>query len=136
MPTATVNTIPKILDSIQPEEVYYYPKKIALKKNWDVDQTWDINELPIDQQKPMEIKKKQAQEQHLPQEDEYEDDQYYDEFGNPAVDPDDPFGKRKGKNRDSNYNRNTSFGGEASTATPASGRAAVCAAVVFTVKIV
>lgn len=100
-----------ILDSIQPEEVYYYPKKIALKKNWDVDQTWDINELPIDQQKPMEIKKNKPKNSTGPQEDEYEDDQYYDEFGNPAVDPDDPFGKRKGKNRDSNYNRNTSFGG-------------------------
>ena len=100
-----------ILDSIQPEEVYYYPKKIALKKNWDVDQTWDINELPIDQQKPMEIKKNKPKNSTGPQEDEYEDDQYYDEFGNPAVDPDDPFGKRKGKNRDSNYNRNSRFGG-------------------------
>ena len=100
-----------ILDSIQPEEVYYYPKKIALKKNWDVDQTWDINELPIDQQKPQEIKKNKPKNSTGPQEDEYEDDQYYDEFGNPAVDPDDPFGKRKGKNRDSNYNRNSRFGG-------------------------
>ena len=26
-----------ILDSIQPEDVYYYPKKIVLKKNWDVE---------------------------------------------------------------------------------------------------
>lgn len=76
-----------------------------------MDQTWDINELPIDQQKPMEIKKNKPKNSTGPQEDEYEDDQYYDEFGNPAVDPDDPFGKRKGKNRDSNYNRNTSFGG-------------------------
>ncbi len=44
-----------ILDSIQPEEVYYFPKKIALKKNWDVEQAWNIYELPIDQQKPQEL---------------------------------------------------------------------------------
>lgn len=42
---------------LQPEEVYYYPKKLSLKKNWDVDQSWDIYELPIDKQKPDAIKK-------------------------------------------------------------------------------
>lgn len=47
-----------ITDSIsQPEEVYYYPKKIVLKKNWDVEQSWDIYETAIDLQKPAEIKK-------------------------------------------------------------------------------
>ena len=44
-----------VLDSIQPEEVYYYPKKISLKKNWDVEQAWNIYELPVDQQKPREL---------------------------------------------------------------------------------
>lgn len=44
-----------VLDSIQPEDVYYYPKKISLKKNWDVEQNWNINELPVDQQKPKEL---------------------------------------------------------------------------------
>ncbi|MDE6277759.1 MAG: Ig-like domain-containing protein [Muribaculaceae bacterium] len=42
---------------LQPEESYYYSKKIELKKNWDVDQTWDIYELPLDAQKPRAIKK-------------------------------------------------------------------------------
>lgn len=46
-----------ILDSIQPEEVAYYPKKIELKRNWDVTQTWDIYELPVDAQKPYAILK-------------------------------------------------------------------------------
>ena len=46
-----------LLDSIQPEEVYYYPKKLVLKKNWDVEQTWDIYETAIDLQKPQEIVK-------------------------------------------------------------------------------
>ncbi|MCM1020666.1 MAG: Ig-like domain-containing protein [Muribaculum sp.] len=44
-----------ILDSIQPEEVYYYPKKLSLKKNWDVEQAWNIYELAIDKQKPKEL---------------------------------------------------------------------------------
>lgn len=47
-----------LTDSVlQPEEVYYYPKKIVLKKNWDVEQSWDIYETAIDLQKPAEIKK-------------------------------------------------------------------------------
>lgn len=45
------------LDSIQPEEVAYYPKKLVLKSNWDVEQTWDIYEVPLDQQKPYAILK-------------------------------------------------------------------------------
>ena len=112
-----------LLDSIQPEEVYYYPKKLALKKNWDVDQTWDINELPIDMQKPQEIKKNKPKNSTGGVGDEYDeyDDQYYDEFGNPAVDPDDPFGKRKGKNRNSDYNRNSRFGGGGLNGTTGTG---------------
>ena len=92
-----------VTDSIQPEDVFYFPKKIALKKNWDITQPWDIYDTAVDLQKPMEIKKnkpkpKAGEQQYQSTE---EDDQYYDEFGNPAVDPDDPFGKRK----NSNYNR-------------------------------
>lgn len=40
-----------ILDSIQPEEVAYYPKKISLKANWDIEQDWDIYATPVDAQK-------------------------------------------------------------------------------------
>lgn len=90
-------------DSIQPEDVFYFPKRINLKKNWDIAQTWNLFDTPVDLQKPQDIKKnkpKQKKNQNDAYTDE-EDDQYYDEFGNPAVDPDDPFGKRK----KSNYNR-------------------------------
>lgn len=45
------------LDSIQPEEVAYYPKKLELKRNWDVDQAWNIYELAIDAQKPYALLK-------------------------------------------------------------------------------
>lgn len=42
---------------LQPEETVYYPGAINLKKNWDVEQTWDIYAIPIDKQKPEAIKK-------------------------------------------------------------------------------
>ncbi len=41
----------------QPEETYYFSKKLNLKKNWDIEQAWDIYELPLDMQKPQAIKK-------------------------------------------------------------------------------
>lgn len=86
-------------EKLQPEETYYYPKKITLKKNWDVEETWNIYETPVDLQKPLDIKKnkpkkKKGERDAMTDED---DEQYYDEFGNPAVDPDDPFGKRKNR---------------------------------------
>lgn len=42
---------------LQPEETVYYPGAINLKKNWDVEQTWDIYATPIDKQKSEAIKK-------------------------------------------------------------------------------
>lgn len=50
-------TTGSVADSIQPEEVFYFPKKLNLKKNWDVEQSWNIYEVPVDLQKPAEIKK-------------------------------------------------------------------------------
>ena len=40
-----------------PEETYYFPKVLKLKKNWDLEQSWDIFETPVDKQKPDAIKK-------------------------------------------------------------------------------
>ena len=67
-------------------------------------------ETPVDMQKPMEIKKNKPKKKrgetdsHNSTE---EEDQYYDEFGNPAVDPDDPFGKRKNHRYNSLDGRDT-----------------------------
>lgn len=41
----------------QPEEVYYFHKKMNLKKNWDRTETWNILEFAPDLQKPDDIKK-------------------------------------------------------------------------------
>ena len=42
------------------EEVYYFPGKIETRENWDYTQEWDPTALPIDQQKPEEIKKQKS----------------------------------------------------------------------------
>lgn len=83
-----------MMDSIQPEEVAYYPGKLDLKRNWDVEQDWDIYATPLDQQKPRAIlknkpKTKRGEEQ--PTEDEEEEDPL---LGN----PNDPVNRRRNNN--------------------------------------
>ena len=42
---------------LQPEKVFYYPRMIEFKANFDVVQDWDLNALTPDRQKPDDIKK-------------------------------------------------------------------------------
>ncbi len=42
---------------IQPEEVYYYQKKLTLMANWEFEETWDYKQTPLLQQKPLELRK-------------------------------------------------------------------------------
>lgn len=42
------------------EEVYYFPGKIEMRENWDYTQEWNPTALPIDRQKPDEIKKQKS----------------------------------------------------------------------------
>ena len=46
-----------VADTVQPEDVFYFSKKLNLKKNWDVEQQWNIYETPVNLQKPEDIKK-------------------------------------------------------------------------------
>ena len=77
---------------IQPEDTYYYPGSINLKKNWDIEQTWDIYALPVDRQKPEAIKKNKPERnkwETQPATTETDDDE--DESGfNDFMDPNDP----------------------------------------------
>jgi hypothetical protein len=41
----------------QPEEVFYYPKKLTLKANWEFEETWNYNNIPLLNQKPAELLK-------------------------------------------------------------------------------
>ncbi|MDE6490963.1 MAG: hypothetical protein K2L49_07370, partial [Muribaculaceae bacterium] len=95
-----------LLQRRQPEEVYYYSKKLNLKKNWDMEQTWNITELPLDQQKPIEIKKnkpklRKGEERPTGSSD---DEEEFDEFYNPE-DPFNPGGNRYGNQYGGSGNR-------------------------------
>ncbi len=113
----------KLTDSIQPEEVYYFSKKLNLKKNWDVDQTWDITELPLDTQKPYAIKKnkpKLKRGERAPQED-YDEDE--DEFGDPfggGYNRGNGYGNNRGNNNRGGNNRG-GFGGFGGGLRPSGG---------------
>ncbi|MDE6703736.1 MAG: hypothetical protein K2K00_08685, partial [Muribaculaceae bacterium] len=64
---------------------FYYSKKLQLKKNWDIEQSWDIYEYAVDAQKPEAIKKnkpKTKKGDRTPRRDSDEEEEY-DEFGNP-----------------------------------------------------
>ncbi len=43
---------------IQPEMVYYYPKRLQLRANWDMEETWPYKNLDILKQRPEELVKK------------------------------------------------------------------------------
>ena len=47
-------------DKENAEEVYYFPGKIETRENWDYTQEWDPTALPIERQKPDEIKKQKS----------------------------------------------------------------------------
>lgn len=69
---------------IQPEDVFYYPKKLTLRKNWDIDQDWSLFDTAVDQQKPYDIKKnkpknRDMQRDQYDEDEELEDDTYYEQ---------------------------------------------------------
>ena len=47
---------------IQPEMVYYYSHIIEFKANWDATQDWNVTAVPLDKQKPDELKKQKPDE--------------------------------------------------------------------------
>ncbi len=104
-----------LLDSIQPEEVAYYPKKIELKRNWDIEQDWDIYELPVDRQKPYALLKNKpklkrgekapGREDENTEEDEFMGSDYIDDRYNNGND------RLNRNNRNNRNNNNLNMGG-------------------------
>ena len=47
---------------LQPEEVYYYPKKLRLRSNWDLDENWNIYQTALDLQKPDDIRRNRPEQ--------------------------------------------------------------------------
>lgn len=109
-------------DSVQPEDVFYYPKKLTLRKNWDIAQEWSIFGTPVDEQKPNEIKKNKPKERDRNMQPGSEDEEYEeDEFGGDGFGGYDPQGAwgngsqynnaRRGSGTNRGTNRNTNRGG-------------------------
>lgn len=49
-------------EKVQPEEVFYFPKVWEMKANFEFEETWDLNAVPLDKQKLDEIKKQKPEE--------------------------------------------------------------------------
>lgn len=43
-------------EHLQPEKVYYYFQLLELKANFELQQTWNLFDRPLDQQKPLDLK--------------------------------------------------------------------------------
>lgn len=101
-------TTGNVNDKLQPEDVYYYPKKINLKKNWEIKQDWNLDETPVDLQKPNQIKKNKPKNRDKSQERELDEEEELglDDMGNPGYDNRNPFDNRSQRN---NRGRNNSF---------------------------
>lgn len=48
-------------DGRQAEEVFYYPEAFTIRANWDIEQTWRVNALPLQEQKPRELVKQKEE---------------------------------------------------------------------------
>ena len=90
---------------LQPEEVYYYPKKISLKQNWDIEQSWNIYEVAVDMQKPEAIKKNKPEKKKWEKNDtdriDEEEEDIYDE--GPAIYTGNKYTDFQRNNRINNY---------------------------------
>lgn len=62
----------------QSEEVYYFNKLIEMRANWDYEYSWDVKELPLEQQKPQEVKQNKPKEKA---EKKSKNAEYYEKMG-------------------------------------------------------
>ena len=79
----------------QPDQSYYYPKLITVKKNWDKEEIWDVFGTAVDMMKPYailknkpEADKKNRNRNNNNNYDEDEEEDYFDPTRNP-FDPND-----------------------------------------------
>jgi putative lipoprotein len=48
-----------------PEEVYYFPKEIEVRANWDLNESWDVTAIRLDKQKPDALVKQRSDKQKI-----------------------------------------------------------------------
>ena len=49
--------------ALQPEEMFYLPKVIEIKANWDITTEWNLTQARLDRQKPLEITKQKPEKE-------------------------------------------------------------------------
>lgn len=82
----------------QPEDVFYFSKKVNLRKNWDVEENWALLSLPVDVQKPQAVKKNKPKvrdkdkNKNKNKNSRYDDEEYDDEDGDGYPDDGSMFG--------------------------------------------
>lgn len=85
----------------QPELVSYFPNALKLKKNWSIEQAWDIMAYPLDRQKPAAIRKAKFEDEKKKKggsTQQTETDEEEDEYFDPTANPFDPNQKRRRNN--------------------------------------
>ena len=103
----------------QPEDVYYYNKALKLKKNWEITENWDINSLPVDMQKPEDIKKNKPEKKKWEQDklkkkkgqndDEEDEENFYDPNNPYSNEGGSSFGTNQFQNGQQYNNRNRRY---------------------------
>ena len=98
------------LNHLQPEEVYYYPKRLRLRANWDLVEDWNIYQTALDLQKPEDIKrnkpeqaKNKVEKKQQQDNEEEEDDEFSTGFNNTYTG--DKYNDAKNKRNNSRSNR-------------------------------
>ncbi|MDE5774689.1 MAG: Ig-like domain-containing protein [Muribaculaceae bacterium] len=66
----------------QPEQVFYYPKQVTIKQNWEKEESWNILATAMDQQKPRALLKnrptlKRGEKEQPVNDDEEEEENFY-----------------------------------------------------------
>lgn len=93
---------------LQPEEVYYYPKKLRLRANWDMDENWNIYQTALDLQKPEDIRRNKPEDPKNKIEKKQpkagEEDEEEDEFST-GISPNTYTGDKYNDNHNRNRNR-------------------------------
>lgn len=72
-------TTGNVADKRLPEDVFYFPKKLLLRKNWDLEQDWALLDTPVDKQKPDAVKTNKPKTRD-PQPRDDDDDEYEDSY--------------------------------------------------------
>lgn len=76
---------------LQPEPVYYYPKAINVKKNWDKEENWALFDTPLDLMKPAAItKNKPASDKRNRNQKNQTEEEEEEEIFDPTRNPFDP----------------------------------------------